>query len=102
MPLVGFEAPGGLARRFAPKAGGDGIERILEVCPCRARIGAGCREHPGLALPAGDRRLSGLDLVRAHAVEEVIPGVVLADMIEAQPAPSARAVEIARRQRRAE
>ena len=32
---------------------------------------------------------------RAHAVEIIVAGVVLADMVEAQPAPAARPVEIA-------
>ena len=34
------------------------------------------------------------DLVRAHALEEIVPGIVLADMVKAKEPPRARAVEV--------
>ena len=40
------------------------------------------------------------DLVRAHSVEEIIPRIMFTDVVEAQPAPMARSVEVRRRQRR--
>ena len=50
-------------------------------------------EGTGGAVPAGKRRLRRLDLLRAHASEEVVAGVVLADMFEAQPLPLPRTIE---------
>ena len=43
-----------------------------------------------------------LNLLRGHSFEEIVPGIVFADMLEAQQAPTARSVEIRRRQRGAE
>ena len=90
------------ARRVAPgrKRAGDRVERIGEIAPRRRRVGAVGGEGAGRALPAGDRRLRRGDLVRAHAVEEIVLRIVLADMVEAQQAPGARPVEIGRLQRR--
>ena len=42
------------------------------------------------------------DFVGAHAVEEIVLRIVLADMVEAQEAPAARPVEIGRLERRLE
>src|SRR5690606_16923589 len=101
LPLLGRKARHLAARHSGSEARRDGVERILEVRPGRARVAAGPGEGAGPALPARDRRLRRLDLVGAHAVEEIVAGVVLADVIEAQPAPIARPVEVAGAERSA-
>src|SRR4029453_716066 len=91
-----------LAPRLGPEAGGNRVERIGEFAPRRTRIGTDLGEGAGRPVPAGARRLRRLDLVRAHPFEEVIFGIVFADMLEAQPAPAPRPVEVGRRQGSAE
>src|SRR5690606_36985751 len=70
----------------------DRVERIVEVGPARHRAGARA-EGAGFAFPPGDRRLRGEDLLRAHPFEPVVAGVELPHMLQAHPAPLARAVE---------
>ena len=60
---------------------------------CGGGVGAHAGEGAGLAVPAAIGILGGLDLVGAHALEIIVAGVELADMVEAQPAPVARPVE---------
>ena len=80
---------GALADRA--EAAGDRVERIGEVAPPRRRVGAVRGELAARPVPAGERRLRVGDLVRAHALEEIVLRIVLADMVEAQEAPVARA-----------
>ena len=63
---------------------------------------AGWERHSRAFSTAGDRRLCRLDFIGSHAVEEIVVGIMFANMLEAQPAPRARAVEIAWDRRRAE
>src|SRR5687767_1877270 len=100
MTFPGGEAVDRAAPRLGPESGGDGIERVGKVAPRRTGIAAGVSEGPRRSLPAGDRRLSRLDLLRAHPFEEVVPRVVLADVLQTQQAPAAGPVEVRRAQRR--
>src|SRR6476469_1527894 len=79
----------------------DRLERVGEVAPPRRRVGA-IGKAPARPLPAGERVLRLGDLRRAHALEEIVPRVVLADVVEAQEAPAARPVEIRGLERRLE
>ena len=62
------------------------------------------REGAGFALPARIGALRAVDLVRAHAFEEIIAAVERADMLQAKPAELSRpvAAACAFRRRRAE
>src|SRR6476659_3717936 len=73
----------------APKATRDRLERIGKVAPPRRRIGAVGGELAARPVPARERRLRLGDFLRGHAVEEIVLGVVLADMVETQEPPSA-------------
>src|SRR5438067_3292036 len=77
----------------------DRIERIGEIAPPRRRVGAVRGELAARPLPSGKRRLRLSNLLWAHAVEGVIPRVVLADMVEAEEPPGAGPVEIGRLRR---
>jgi len=81
-----------LTARLRPRR--DCLQRIGEVRPARsgidARIGP---ERAGMCVPPGQRRLRGQNLVGRHAGEEIIAGVERADVIEAEPAVIAGAVE---------
>ncbi len=57
------------------EAGADRVEGVVEIGPSAIGI------------------VGGLDLVAAHPLEIIVAGVELADMVEAQPAPVAGAVE---------
>ena len=81
-----------LLRNRFPKARRDGVERIGKVGPARTHVRR-CGKGAGLPVPAGIRPLRLLDLVRAHAFEEIIAVVERAHMIEAEPLPLARPVE---------
>src|SRR5258708_6049274 len=87
--------------RFANmrEPGRDRVQGIGEVAPPRWRVGTVRGELAAPPLPAGNPRLRLSDLLGAHAVEEVVPGVVLADMVEAEKAPGAGTVEIGRLER---
>src|SRR3954451_13272985 len=80
----------------------DRVERIREVAPPRRRVGSAGGEPAARALPTRQRRLRFRDFVRAHAIEEIVPRIMLADMVEAQEAPCARTIEIGRLQGRLE
>src|SRR5690606_14797452 len=71
----------------------DGIERIIEIGPpkhaARGRVGA---ERPRLGTPARQWRLGLEDFLGRHSLEPVVTGVERADMVQAEPAPLARAV----------
>jgi hypothetical protein len=110
----------------ADGGGGGGIiqpERTERLCVTRcwpARLALGRPARPakqimgiakvkGLAalfgdnrLPAGERRLGVVDLVRRQAIEEIIPGVEGADMFEAEILPPGAVPRYAVAQRRAE
>src|SRR5262245_50583129 len=97
MPAVAFAdlAPVGPLPRPPPgEARADRVERIDEIGPARRRRGPCRGEGAGLAVPAAIGILRVADLVRAHPVEIIIAGVEFPDMIEAEPAPVARPVEI--------
>src|SRR5439155_23579369 len=72
----------------------DRIERIDKVAPFGRRVGAVRGKPAARPLPSGERRLGMTDLVRAHALKEIVPGVVLAHMGEAEKPPGAGAIEI--------
>src|SRR4051794_23975565 len=102
-------APLGLAepRRICrpadvPEAPRDRLQGIRKVAPRRRWVGAVRRELSARPLPPAQRALRMLNLVGAHAVEIIVPSVVLPDMVEAQEPPGARPVEICRLQRRLE
>src|SRR5918998_4867108 len=78
---------------------GDGVERVGEIAPRRARARGG-RESAHRWLPMAVGRLRGGDLVRAHPVKIIVGAIMLADMVEAQQPPAAGAVEIGRLDRR--
>ena len=100
MSFLGREAVDALPTSLRPEPRGNGVKRIGEISPRRACVGAIGGEGAGRPLPSGDRRLGRLDLLRAHALEEVIASVVRADMFKAQPAPRPRSIEIAGCERR--
>src|SRR5215208_2187841 len=83
----------------ASEARGDGVERIGEVAPPRGRVGAVRRKLAARPIPAGERRLRLGDLLGGHPVEEIVLGIMLADVVEAQEEPAARPVEIGRLKR---
>ncbi len=92
-------------RRFRvapPEPRRDGVQRVGEVAPRRRWIRPGMGERPRRAFPSGERRLRFTNLFGAHAVEEIILRIVLADVLQAQELPRPGAVEIGRRQRRLE
>src|SRR5690606_39620299 len=69
------------------------VHRVPEIRPARRQVGAsGGSKGTAFGLPASGRRLGGHDLVRAHALEEIIACIELAHMVEAEPAPGRRAV----------
>ena len=80
----------------------DGIQGIDKISPGRWRIRAICREPTARPLPSRDRRLRAVDFLGAHSIEEIVPGIVLADVVEAQEPPPAGPVEIGCGQRRFE
>src|SRR6185312_10796454 len=105
----GQRAPLGLAEARmralvsnAPEPARYRIERIGKVAPRWRRVRAVGGEPAARPLPAGEWTLRVLNFFRAHAVEEIVFRVVLADMVEAQEAPRARTVEIGRLKRRLE
>src|SRR4051812_13204260 len=102
LPLRLVEPRGRSRLADVAETGGDRVQRIGEVAPARRRIGTERGEGAARPLPCSDRRLGAADLVRAHALEEIIPGIVLAHMVEAQEAPAPRTVEIGRLLRRFE
>ena len=91
-----------LARLAGPETRGNGIERIAKILPGRTWVRPRMSEGADLAVPAGDRRLRRLNFLRAHAGEEVVGAVMLADVVEAQKAVGTWPVEVAWRHRRAE
>src|SRR5579875_2877011 len=82
------------------EARADRIERIGEIGPARRAVGTIGGERAGLAFPAGIGALRVVDLLGAHALEEIVAGVEFADMVEAEPAIAARPVAARRALRR--
>src|SRR5689334_6798747 len=82
-----------------PKSAGDCVERIVEIAPSRRRVRAVGRELPARPFPAAERRLSAVDFIGAHTLEEIVLRIVLADMVEAKETPLTRAIEIGRLKR---
>ena len=101
-PLLFAEAGVRSLLAHTAEAPGDRLERVVEIAPARRRVGPVVRKRAAGAIPARERALRVLDLVRAHAIEEIIFRVVLANMVEAQEAPASRSVEIRGLQRRLE
>src|SRR5690606_12148986 len=93
--LPGSLLPPGRPRADACRSRADRVERVIEISPARHAIDPGVRaKRARVGAPSGDRRLRGEDLLGGHALEPVVPGVELAHMVEAQPAPLAGPVEI--------
>jgi hypothetical protein len=85
---------------FVIAAGGDCIERIGEIGPCRGRVGPDRPEAAARPHPAAERPLRLGDLVGAHPFEIIVSGIVLPHMVEAQQPIIAGPVEIGRLDRR--
>src|SRR4051812_28564701 len=60
-----------------PEASGDRLQGIRKVAPRRRWVGAVRREPSARPLPTTEWALRVLNLVGAHAVEIIVPGVVL-------------------------
>src|SRR5690348_6383010 len=83
-----------------PEPSGDRLKRIGVVAPLRRRICAVRGEAPTRPVPARERMLRLRNLLWAHAFEEIVSRIMLANMVEAQETPASRPVEIRSRQRR--
>src|SRR3954470_17347033 len=71
-----------------PETRRDRVERIGKIAPPWRRVRTIGGELSARPVPAGERALSVADFLRAHAFEEIVFGVVLTDMVEAQEAPA--------------
>src|SRR3712207_1069616 len=101
-PFVLAEARGLLRPADMAEPAGDGVQRIGEVAPAGRRIGSVPGELAAGPLPPAERRLRLVDLVGAHALEEVVLRIMLSNVVEAQEPPRSGAVEIGRLKRRLE
>jgi hypothetical protein len=82
-------------RRRRPRFAGEQVVRVAEGEGFAAAAVDG-------ALPAGERRLGGADLVGRQAIEEIIRGIEGADMVEAEELPAGLVTGDTVRTRRAE
>ena len=72
---------------LTPKPARDRFQRIGKVAPRWRGVVTGMRKGARRPIPSRDRRLGFSDLVRAHAFEEIVFRIVLADVLQAEKSP---------------